>query len=62
MEGIPVAAVVVVGLANRFGYELDSKEANEVKKAAEKISKRLYYIDHIPDSLWDWLECIRVEG
>ena len=61
MEGIPVAAVVVVGLANRIGDELDSKEAIEVKKAAENISKRLYYIDHIPDSLWDWLECIRVE-
>ena len=61
IEGIPVAAVVVVGLASRIGDELNSKEANGVKKTAECISKRLYHIDHVPDSLWDWLESINVE-
>ena len=61
IEGIPVAAVVVVGLANRIGSNLDSQAADEVKKTAEYISKRLYYTDHLPDSLWDWLESIKVE-
>ena len=61
LEGMPVAAVVVVGLANRIEKKSNSKAANEVKKTAEKISKRLYYVDHKPDSLWDWLESIKVE-
>jgi IclR family pca regulon transcriptional regulator len=62
IEGTPVAAVVVVGLASRIGCNLDSQMADETRKTAEYISKRLYYIDHVPDSLWDWLESIKVEG
>ncbi len=61
LEGVPVAAVVVVGLANRIKKKSNSTAANEVKKTAEKISKRLYYVDHKPESLWDWLESIKVE-
>ena len=59
LEGVPVAAVVVVGLANHIENKLNSNAAIEVKKTAEKISKRLYYIDRTPDSLWDWLESIK---
>lgn len=61
MEGIPVAGVVVVGLSSRIGSDIHSESAHEVKKTAEKISKRLYYVDHTPESLCDWLESIKSE-
>lgn len=60
LEGVPVAAVVVVGLANRI-KKSNVQLANEIKKTAENISKRLYYTDRRPESLWDWLELIKVE-
>jgi DNA-binding IclR family transcriptional regulator len=61
MEAAPVAAVVVVGLANRVETRLDSQAAKEVKKTAGKISKRLYFSDEKPSSLFAWLESIKVE-
>jgi DNA-binding IclR family transcriptional regulator len=61
MEGIPVAAAVVVDFSRRIARDIDSKSASEVKRTAERISKQLYHIDHVPGSLWDWLESIQLE-
>lgn len=62
MEGVPVAAVAVVGLADRIENNINSKTAKEVKKTAEKISKKLYYVNHVPDSLLSWLRSIKIEN
>ena len=59
VEGIPVAAVVVIGLANRIDNRLSGNTVKEIKETADKISKRLYYIEQAPDSLWEWLESIK---
>lgn len=61
IEGIPIAGAVVVDLSSRISSDIDSKSANEVRRTAENISKRLYYVDHTPESLWDWLESIKSE-
>lgn len=61
MEGIPVAAVVAAGPTNRIGKKLNSQVAKKVKKTSEEISKQLYYVNHTPSSIQDWLKSIKVE-
>lgn len=42
-EGRPVAALVVVGPAQRIKLKSDSSLAKQLRKTAAKISKKLYY-------------------
>lgn len=61
IEAIPVAAVDVVGLANRFKPDLHSAATIELKATADKISKRLYYSQLETNTLEDWLAAIRIQ-
>jgi DNA-binding IclR family transcriptional regulator len=47
-EGMPVAAVVVVGLAGHFEMDKNSRKAIQVKKTAKKISEHLKTTEKLP--------------
>ena len=47
-EGIPVAAVVIVGLAGRFEMDKNSRKAIQVKKTAKEISEHLKTTGTLP--------------